>query len=83
LTTTLLVGIGCGKRRHNQQMNLQKEKTRASQHYIGWREGKHLCFFQSQREFFSLTLPFIERRYRKLEVLELDLSGNPNSPETS
>ncbi len=28
-------------------------------------------------EFFLLTLPFIERGYRKLEVLGLDLSGNP------
>jgi hypothetical protein len=45
-------------------MNLQKEKARAYQHYMGWREGKHPCFFRSQEKFFFLTLPFIERGYR-------------------
>jgi hypothetical protein len=45
-------------------MNLQKEKARASQHYVGWRGRKHPCFFQSQGEFFFLTLPFIERANR-------------------
>jgi hypothetical protein len=42
-------------------MDLQKEKARASQHYVGWKVSKRTCFFQSQREFFLLTLPFIER----------------------
>jgi len=40
-------------------MDLQKEKARASQHYVGWREGKHPCFFQSQENCFFLTLSFI------------------------
>jgi hypothetical protein len=31
---------------------------------VGWREGKHPCFFRSQEKFFFLTLPFIERGYR-------------------
>jgi hypothetical protein len=49
-------------------MNLQKEKARASQHYMGWRERKHPCFFQSLEEFFLLALPFIERGYRTNEI---------------
>src|ERR1700739_1993616 len=45
-------------------MELQKEKARASQHYVGWRARRRPCSFQSQRQCFLLTLPFIERRYR-------------------
>src|SRR5215831_998004 len=45
-------------------MDLQIQKARASQHYMGWREGKHLGSFQSQEKCFFLTLPFIERRNR-------------------
>ena len=33
--------------------------------------------FQSPETYLLLTFPFIERGYRKLEVLGLDLSGNP------
>jgi transposase len=42
-------------------MDLQKEKARASQHYVGWRASKRPCFFQPQGQFFLLTLRFIER----------------------
>jgi hypothetical protein len=34
-------------------MDLQREKARAYQHYMGWREGKHPCFFLSQEKSFS------------------------------
>jgi hypothetical protein len=47
-------------------MDLQREKPRAYQHYVGWREGKHPCFFRSQEKSFFLTLPFIERGYGML-----------------
>src|SRR5262249_53931151 len=49
-------------------MDLQIEKARASQHYMGWREGKHLGSFQSQEDSFFLTLPFIERANRPCGV---------------
>jgi hypothetical protein len=45
-------------------MDLQREKARAYQHYMGWREGQHPCFFRSQEKSFFLTLPLIERGYR-------------------
>jgi hypothetical protein len=66
-------------------MDLQKEKARASQHYMGWREGQHPCFFRSQENSFFLTLPFIERRYRKREILNVWLGDAfdwdlPDSP---
>jgi hypothetical protein len=57
-------------------MNLQEEKTpRASQHYMGWRAQRTTSFSPVAGEFFLLTLPFIERAYRKLEALGLDLSA--------
>jgi len=66
-------------------MNLEKEKARASQHYVGWRERKHSCFFQSQEECFVLTLPFIELDWlerccdaRSCRLIWLN-SGTPNA----
>ena len=46
-------------------MDLQKGKARASQHYVGWRARRRPCSFQSQRQYFLLTLPFIERANRR------------------
>src|ERR1700739_1974314 len=46
-------------------MDLQKEKARASQHYVGWRARRRPSSFQSQRQCFHLTLPFIERGNRR------------------
>src|ERR1700757_2714407 len=65
-------------------MDLQKEKARASQHYVGWRARRRPCSFQSQRQCFLLTLPFIERRYHTSEIgpilnvrLRLNIKGAP------
>jgi hypothetical protein len=55
------------KRRHDSNMNLRKKKTpRASQHCMGWRAGHKSVLLPVAGEVFLLTLPFIERRNRKL-----------------
>ena len=55
--------------RHDNNMNLRKKKTpRASQHYMGWRAGHKSVLLPVAGEVFLLTLPFIERRYRKLTL---------------
>jgi hypothetical protein len=59
-------------------MTLRKKKTpRASQHYMGWRAGQKSLLLPVAGEFFPLTLPFIERAYRRCEVLLRQLSDYP------
>ncbi len=54
------------RRRHDSNMTLRKKKTpRASQHYMGWRAGQKSLLLPVAGEFFLLTLPFIERAYRR------------------
>ena len=54
------------KRRHDNKMNLQKEETpRALQHDMGWRARRTFSLLPVAGETFLLTLPFIERAYRK------------------
>src|SRR5258708_38742043 len=54
------------RRRHDNNMTLRKKKTpRASQHYMGWRAGQKSLLLPVAGEFFLLTLPFIERAYRR------------------
>jgi hypothetical protein len=70
------------RRRHDNNMTLQKKKTsRASQHYMGWRAGQKSLLLPVAGEFFLLTLPFIERGYRKLRVPGRQMSGNPTYRE--
>src|SRR5712664_1283097 len=64
------------KRRHDNKMNLQGEKTsRASQQDMGWRAQRTCSLLPVAGKVFLLTLPFIERASRKSEVL-LHISGN-------
>src|SRR5580693_6771772 len=73
------------RRRHDNNMTLRKKKTpRASQHYMGWRAGQKSLLLPVAGEFFLLTLPFIERGYRKLEVLGLTsyMELLPRGPST-
>jgi hypothetical protein len=57
------------RRRHDNNMTLRKKKTpRASQHYMGWRAGQKSLLLPVAGEFFLLTLPFIERGYRRSEI---------------
>jgi hypothetical protein len=54
------------RRRHDNNMTLRKKKTpRASQHFMGWRVGQKSLLLPVAGEFFPLTLPFIERAYRR------------------
>src|ERR1700682_953110 len=54
------------RRRHDNNMTLRKKKTpRASQHYMGWRARQKSLLLPVAGEFFLLTLPFIERAYRR------------------
>src|SRR6476620_11267119 len=54
------------RRRHDSNMNLRKKRTpRASQHYVGWRARQKSLLLPVAGEVFLLTLPFIERPYRK------------------
>jgi hypothetical protein len=65
-------------------MTPRKKKTpRASQQYLGWRAGQKSLLLPVAGEFFLLTLPFIERRYRPncgrlplcgLILVEIDLT---------
>jgi hypothetical protein len=62
-------------------MTLRKKKNpRASQHYMGWRDRQKSLLLPVAGEFFLLTLPFIERAYRKSEAL-LQIFGNPTTQE--
>ena len=55
------------RRRHDNNMTLRKKKTpRASQHYMGWRAEQKSLLLPVAGEFFLLTLPFIERRNRRV-----------------
>jgi hypothetical protein len=48
--TVVTITDGPGKRK--------PEPPDITRHYVGWRERKHFCSFQSQEECFFLTLPF-------------------------
>src|SRR4029077_20823612 len=55
------------RRRHDGNVTLRKKRTpRASLHYMGWSAGQKSLLLPVAGEFFLLTLPFIERRNRKL-----------------
>ncbi len=54
------------RRRHDSNMTLRKKRTpRASLHYVGWRAWQKSMLLPVAGEVFLLTLPFIERRYRR------------------
>ena len=56
------------RRRHGSNMNLQKKSTpRTSQHYVDWRAGQKSLLLPVAGDVFLLTLPFIERAYRRVE----------------
>src|SRR5580704_5996554 len=71
-----MVGIFCNRtacrirnrrRRHDRNMNRRNKRTpRPSQHYMGWRDRQKSLLLPVAGEIFLLTLPFIERPYRKL-----------------
>ena len=79
-----MVGIFCNRtacrirnrrRRHDSNMDRRKKRTpRASQHYMGWRDGQISLLLPVAGEIFLLTLPFIERAYRTSEVLVRHMS---------
>ena len=48
---------------------------------MGWRAGHKSLLLPVAAELFLLTLPFIERGYRRSEVLGLDLSGLATNQE--
>src|SRR5258706_8276285 len=59
-------------------MNLRKNRTpRASQHYRGWRAWQKSLLLPVVGEVFPLTLPFIERAYRRSEIAKNQMSGFP------
>src|SRR6202789_3891624 len=56
--------------RHDSNMDRRKKRTpRASQHYMGWRDRQKSLLLPVAGEIFLLTLPFIERPYRKLAFI--------------
>src|SRR5271156_2557925 len=73
-----MVGIFCNRtacrirnrrRRHDSKMKRRKKRTpRACQHYLGWRDEQKSLLLPVAGKVFLLTLPFIERRYRKLNL---------------
>src|SRR5216684_2666328 len=68
------------RRRHDNNMTLRKKKTpRASQHDLGWRAGQKSLLLPVAGEFFLLTLPFIERAYRRCGVLVREISGQASA----
>ena len=51
------------KRRHDNEMNLEKEKgPRVSQHHMGWNARRTFPLLPVAGEIFLLTFPFIEVR---------------------
>ena len=74
-----MVGIFCNRTacrirnrrpRHDSNMDRRKKRTpRASQHYRGWRAWQKSLLLPVAGEIFLLTLPFIERPYRKLTLV--------------
>jgi len=64
-------GLSCfknRKRRHDNEMNLEKEKgPTASQHDMGWNASRIFRLLPVAGEIVLLTFPFIERRKRPLD----------------
>ncbi len=70
------------RRRHDSNMTLRKKRTPgASLNYVGWRAWQTSLLLPVAGEVFPLTLPFIERRYRKIGVLVPEMSSVPSIAE--
>jgi hypothetical protein len=72
------------RRRHDRNMNLGIKRTpRASQHYVGWRAGQKSLLLPVAGEVFPLTLPFIERRAKTQEPLNMTWAGKQSEQPRS
>ena len=70
------------KRRHDNEMNLEKENGPSdSQHDMGWNAQRTFPLLPVAGEMFLLTFPFIERAYRRSQVLGAIFLIDPTSRE--